>query len=429
MRNVLIVSPRFPPMNAADVHRVRLSLPFYRAYGWNPIVLTCETEAAGGDDLLLESFPKDIEIIRVPMWHEGRCRKLGFGQIDYRSLIPLARAGARLMKQRDIPVVFFSTTAFLSFTLGPYWKRRFGCRLVYDIQDPWYQGRESPYTPENAPGSWRKYKLTQSIARFFEPIVMKAADHLISVSRGYAAMLRERYAFLREDQFTVLPFPASRRDYELAQNGRVAQTIFKRDGKKHWVYAGRGGPDMNAALSGLFRGLASLKAEDPKLAERLRLHFVGTNYAPDDRTFKVVEPIARQFGVEDLVEEQSRRIPYFEVLALYRDSDGVLVIGSDSADYTASKLFNCVLSDRPVLALFHQASLVSRVARDLPCVKLVEFSDDAASEAYHIKVTAGLRWTLETDAHTPCCDEQIGEWLAEPSTRRQCEIFDRVVAA
>ena len=36
MRRVLLVSPHFPPTNAPDHQRVRMSLPFYREHGWAP---------------------------------------------------------------------------------------------------------------------------------------------------------------------------------------------------------------------------------------------------------------------------------------------------------------------------------------------------------------------------------------------------------
>ncbi len=34
MKRVLIISPHFPPINAPDCQRVRMSLPYYRRYGW-----------------------------------------------------------------------------------------------------------------------------------------------------------------------------------------------------------------------------------------------------------------------------------------------------------------------------------------------------------------------------------------------------------
>ena len=34
LRKVLIVSPHFPPVNAPDMQRTRLALPYLRACGW-----------------------------------------------------------------------------------------------------------------------------------------------------------------------------------------------------------------------------------------------------------------------------------------------------------------------------------------------------------------------------------------------------------
>ena len=38
-RRLLIVSPHFPPLNAPDHQRVRMSLPYYAASGWEPVIL------------------------------------------------------------------------------------------------------------------------------------------------------------------------------------------------------------------------------------------------------------------------------------------------------------------------------------------------------------------------------------------------------
>jgi hypothetical protein len=34
MKRVLVVTPRFPPVNAPDHQRARLMLPFLREFGW-----------------------------------------------------------------------------------------------------------------------------------------------------------------------------------------------------------------------------------------------------------------------------------------------------------------------------------------------------------------------------------------------------------
>jgi hypothetical protein len=426
MKKLLIVCPRFPPTNAADSHRTRLSLPYYTENGWEPTVLAAEDDDSGQKDhLLAESLPNGSRVVRVRIWPEWLCRKVGFGQIDYRSFFPFLVTGIRLFRRTRFDVVLFSSTVFLSFILGPIWKRLYGCKVVYDYQDPWYYGDEQPYTKETVPGAWWKFRLTQIIAGVLEPIALKAADHIISVSQGYVETLRTRYPFLSNERFTVLPFPASTRDYEFVDLRQVHHTIFPADGKVHWVYAGRGGHDMQLALRALFGQLAILAKTRPELRASLNLHFVGTSYAPAGRGRKTIEPIAEQFGVADMIAEQLERIPYFETLSLYRESDLVLIIGSEAPDYTASKLFNCVLAGRKVLALFHRDSLVATLAKDIPNLYLATFDPGSDTAAFEADVMRGLLWALSKESNLQRRDDRLlAPWLADNSTRTQCEVFN-----
>jgi hypothetical protein len=427
MKNLLIVCPRFPPVNAADSHRVRLSLPYYEGNGWDPTVLSVVDNSGGPEDeMLLESLPRESRIVRVPVWSERVCRKLGFGQLDYRSFFPLFLGGIKLIRQKRFDVVLFSSTVFLSFILGPIWKRFFGCKIVYDYQDPWYYGDQQPYTKQTVPGTWWKFKLGQTIARVLEPVALRSADHIISVSQGYADALCARYAFLSKDCFTVLPFPASKRDYEFVSLHQIRQSVFSADGKIHWVYAGRGGYDMHLALDTLFGQLAALTECSPDLRSTLRLHFVGTSYAPPGRRVKSIEPLAQKFGIAEMVLEQPDRIPYFEALSLYRQSDLVLIIGSEYSDYTASKLFNCILAEKKILAIFHCNSLVAKLAKQLRCVYLATFGPHVETKAFEVDVMSGVTWALATDNYLPCDERSLFPWLADASTRAQCGVFDRL---
>jgi hypothetical protein len=67
MKNVLIVSPHFPPVNAPDMQRVRLALPYLRAQGWEPTVLAVAPEYIEGgvrEPLLESTYPADVPVVR-----------------------------------------------------------------------------------------------------------------------------------------------------------------------------------------------------------------------------------------------------------------------------------------------------------------------------------------------------------------------------
>ena len=430
MREVLIISPRFPPINAADVHRVRTSLAYYRRFGWEPTVLCVDPATSDGieDAMLAQALTPDIRVIRIRALDEAKCRPFGFGQLSYRSLLPLYRAGSQLLREHRYDVVFFSTTVFMSFVLGRLWKRQFGCKIVYDFQDPWYS--DPPiYTRKTAPGSWWKYRLDQSLARHLERFAMRAADHVIAVSPAYIATLTSRYPWLDSSKFTVQPFGANADDYSFMRKQGIEPTAFPT--KPHvvrWLYAGRAGSDMTPVLAALFAALAALKAQDAEFAAKLQLDFVGTNYASPERTCKLVEPTARAHGVQELVREHPERVAYFQTIALYDTSDAVLLIGSVHADYMPSKLFSCILSKKPILALFHRLSPAVEIARRFPNIFLATFDDNPAEPQFQKRIAEGIAWLRTANPDAAAIDAEIKPWSAEALTEAQCAIFDRISA-
>ena len=67
MKKVLIISPNFPPINAADMHRVRQSLVYFPEMGWEATVVAVEPEFVemSQDPLLMESLPETSAIKRI----------------------------------------------------------------------------------------------------------------------------------------------------------------------------------------------------------------------------------------------------------------------------------------------------------------------------------------------------------------------------
>ena len=429
-KRALIVSPRFPPINAADLHRIRTSLPYFSKNGWDVEVLALTPETSDGveDPALLETVPAEIPVRRVRAVSEQLTRRFGFGHVDLRSFFPMYRAGSRLLSESRFDLVYFSSTVFSLFVLGRIWKRRFGIKVVFDIQDPWYEERKSLYDAATAPGGLRKYRVSQWINKRLERIAMRAADHIVVVSAGYSATLQRRYGWLSPAMFSTIPFGAAPRDFEIFRELKTRQTLFaKDDGLRHWVYVGRGGPDMVPIVSILFQALARLREREPELINRLRLHFVGTSYAPLARTSKSVEPVAERWGVLDLVQEHSGRVPYFEALALLRDSDALILLGSTIAEYTASKLFNYVLAEKPTLAIFSAGSLVAKLATRVPWVRIALFSSDPNEAGFDSEVEKGVRWLAEGPSIPAGSWSALEAYSAEELTRVQCEIFDQVL--
>lgn len=417
---ILIVSPHFPPSNAADMHRVRLVLPYLKGQGVEAEVLTVAAEqvAAPLDPWLAAGLPVEVPVHRVQALSLRWARVPGLGSLAVRARAALQRRGDALLGTGAFDLVYFSTTMFGVHTLGVHWKRRFGIPFVMDYQDPWVSDyyRNHPQVPP--PGGRLKYALADRLARYQEPGVLRACSGITSVSAAYPEQLARRYPWLRfvgGDEapaatagapscgqvtmpVTVLPFPGDDRDFRRLQGESVRQRVFNReDGLQHWVYVGRGGGDMRFALRALFGALRRVRDErGARALEGLRLHFIGTSYAAAGRGQKTVEPLAAEFGLEAAVREHTDRIPYSETLSCLQESTALIVPGSDDPGYTASKVYPYLLAGRPLLAIFHEASSVATVLRTAGGGNLVTFRPDEPEEAVMERVWAspGLR-TLE----------------------------------
>lgn len=428
-RRVLIVSPRFPPTNAADMHRVRQCLPHLADFGWEAVVLAVDPRWCDQpvDDLLSATVPSTTRVRRVGALDPRLTRRLGVGNLEFRSYWQVRRAGAELLASEPFDLVFFSTTAFGLLSLGPVWKRRFGVPFVVDLQDPWvsdYHDRPGAPPP---PGGRFKYRIMQGLARIQERSTMREVDHVVSVSPAYPRTLLQRHPSLRPEQFTVLPFGAAETDFEVLGRADIRQDVFDpRDGKEHWVYVGRGGDDMALALEAFFLALARARAEKPGRYGGVRLHFVGTSYATDNRAVETVRPVAARCGVADLVEERPRRIPYFEGLRCLLDADALVVPGSDDPGYTASKLYPYILSRRPLLTVFHERSTVAGIVRECRAGTVVTFRSGEPAAALSDAITEA--WFAPEERPPPDTDwAAFARYSAGDMTRRLCHVFDGVV--
>jgi len=426
-RRVLIVSPHFPPVNAPDCQRVRVSLPFLREFGWEAHVLAAEAEHVEGfrDPDIVATLPQDLTVTRVRGIPPGFTRQFGFGGLWLRCGGAIARSGEALLRRERFDLVYFSTTIFSAMTLGPTWQQRFGTPYVVDMQDPWVNEYYTR-TGVRPPGGRVRYAFAQWQARRSEPSVIRQAGHVIAVSPAYVTALRERYPDVPAERFTVLPFAASDADFDTVATAGIRHQVFDRtEGLRHWVYLGRGGADMAQGLRGLFHALMELRRTDPA-ARAVRIHFVGTSYAAKGRAVQTIRPLAMEMGVGDVVSEQTDRVPYLTGLSLLRDADVILIAGSDDPSYSASKVYPCVLARRPVLAILHDQCPAAAILRNCRAGEVVPFVTNGSTESLAARLKPVMAGLLVARPPAPLTDWQAyTPYTSREMARVQCEVFDK----
>lgn len=357
MKKVLIISPHFPPINAADMHRIRQSLSYYKENNWLAEVVVVDPEFVEGfqDKLLLETLPSDIKIHKVKALNAGLTRKFGLGSIAYRSMYYYWKVVNSILRNSNYDLIFFSTTAFPITILGRVWKRKFNIPYIIDMQDPW---RPDHYLtlPKNQrpPKFWLSYKLD----KWLEEYAMKNVDGLLSVSQTYIDVLKNRYS-LHNIPSSVIPFAAFKKDIEVALESKISNKFFSKSSNiKNIVYIGRGGDDMVLANT-IFLEAIKKGSELYDDFKSIKLYFIGTSYDPSGNGESTVLPIAKSLGIDTQLIEITQRISYFESIKVLSDADLLFVPGSDNIGYTASKIYPYVWLNKPIITLFHSSSSVN----------------------------------------------------------------------
>ncbi|MEB3353438.1 MAG: glycosyltransferase [Cyanobacteriota bacterium] len=423
--HLLLVSPRFPPSSAADSQRLRLLLPHLAAHGCSAEVLAVDPVccAVGLDTWQAEHLPAAVPIHRVSGLSRGLARLPGYGSIEARCFNTLAQTGSRLLGRNRVDAVYFSTTSFGCFRLGPLWKHRHGVPFVLDYQDPWVNDHYRRHPEITPPGGRLKYAVVDRLHRFQEPRVLRHAAGYTTVSAAYSAQLQARYSFASSIPSLVLPFPGSEDDFLHLEGISPSQLPFDpHDGLIHWVSIGRGGEDLHTALGGLFEAVA--RHAPIELRKLLRLHFLGTSYAPAGRGIPSIAPLAARFGLSEIVEERTDRMPLSLTLATLKAADALLVLGSNDPAYTASKLYPYLLARRPLLAVMHEQSSVVEVIQRCGGGQLVTFNGNTSTADLAERISS-VWLQQETHRRTMPLDQQAFAPHTAPAQARQLVQFIR----
>lgn len=365
MKRVLIISPHFPPVNAPDMQRVRVALPYFTAAGWEVTVLTVAdpTPTAPIEPELDATVPAAVRVERAFCLSRRWTGMLGVNNVALRSLPFLFLTGCRLLANRRYDVVYFSTTMFIVLPLGRLWKMLTGVPYVIDLQDPWISDYyERPGAPR-PPGGW-KYYFAQSLGRALEGWTLRGAAQLISVSAAYLDTVRTRYPVLRARPMTELPFGSPDPDLAYLRANLQSRPAILPPGGLRLVFAGALGPGQLAAVEVFFAALA--EAHQTGLIGSM--HFFGTSYAPQSPP--VTLALAAQYGLQDCVHESPARLRYFDALQVTLEADANILLGSTDLPFTPSKILAVLATGRPVISLAPAGSaMVTRLAQlGQPCV-------------------------------------------------------------
>lgn len=369
MKRILIISPHFPPSNLAAVHRSRLFAQHLPSFGWEPIILTVHENYYEEklDWNLQKLLSSHLRIEKVKAFKTTKPRLIG--DIGLRGFFQLYKRAKQLIKERNIDFLYIPIPSFYVALLGRWLHYSTNIKYGIDYIDPWVH---------HFPGSDRLFSrhwFSTQIAKFLEPIAIKKASLITGVAAGYYKGVQDRNPELAKDcLFTAMPYGGEKTDHDKVQTMALQTYLFDpRHGKIQLVYAGAMLPKAFVPLEKIMAAIAA----EPVLFKDLEIHFIGTGTSPNNREGYNIKPVAERYGLwKKVVFEYPARIPYLDVLVHLNAATGVFILGSTEPHYTPSKVYQGILSKKPIWAVLHHDSTACKVLRDSGAGIVLDFDGE-----------------------------------------------------
>jgi hypothetical protein len=369
MKKVLIISPHFPPSNLAAIHRSRLFAQHLPQFGWEPIILMVHERhyEEKPDANLLALVDPALSIRKAEAFPVTRPRLIG--DIGLRAFVQLYRSAKRIIRNEHVDFLYIPIPSFYVALLGRWLHRTTGIRYGIDYIDPWVH---------RFPGSdvlFSRHWFSTRLAEWLEPIAVKKASLITGVAEGYYRDVRDRNPHLAQTcLFGAMPYGGEQTDHQKVGTLNLQPYLFqKKPGKQVLVYAGAMLPKAYGPLEAMLRAMT----REPDLYEQAEFHFIGTGKTPGDPEGYNIRPLAEKYGLWGThIFEYPARIPYLDVLTHLEAATGVFILGSTEAHYTPSKVYQGVLSGKPILAILHAQSSACEVIRSTNAGKVLDFEGD-----------------------------------------------------
>jgi hypothetical protein len=376
MPTVLIISPHFPPSNLVGAHRARLFAMHLPSFGWEPVILTVDEKyyEESLDHNLSRLVPEGLHVEKAAAFRVRRPRLIG--DIGLRGFFQLYRKAKKLIREDKIDFLLVTIPSFYPALLGRWLHASTGIPYGIDYQDPWVH---------RFPGSDRifsRHWFSMKLSGFLEPIAVKKATLITGVAEGYYNGVLDRNPRLRERAITgAMPIGGEKADHDKVSELGLRPYLFERTpGKIRLMYAGAMLPKAYVPLEAILDTISRY----PGVFGNLEIYFIGTGRTPDDPEGYNIRPLAEKYGLwNTVIFEHPRRIPYLDVLVHLEAVDGVFILGSTEPHYTPSKVYQGVLSRKPILAVLHQDSSAVAVIRSANTGVVLAY--DGEKEVYRIK--------------------------------------------
>lgn len=384
---ILIIYPHWMPSNLVGAQRARLLCNYFEEFGWKPIVLA--VNPACYDEPLVPELTKlvneGVEVHYVNVHPRTGIYKL-LGDLTLRGYSQIRDRAIEIIKTRNVDFVWLPIPSFYNALLGRPINRTTGVKYGIDYIDPWVDGFA------HQERLFSKAWCANQLAKVLEPYAVKNASLITGVTYNYYAPVLDRNFKNNKITHCAFQYGFDPHDFEVIPEPFVKP--WDRTREKPLIYAGAFLPKSHIFIQLLFKSISKLR-RDGQLDSSIRLYFIGTLQYQGTS----IIDYAKEYGIEDIVVEIRERMSYLQILQLLKDAFGIMVIGSTDKHYSASKVFQALLSNTPVFSIFHTESEATRILEEVKANNyLVKYSSNQTKDLLEETIKTSIFSFLNQDS-------------------------------
>jgi glycosyltransferase involved in cell wall biosynthesis len=384
MKKVLIITYYWPPSGGAGVQRWLKFVKYLRDFGWEPIVYTPKNpEAPAIDNSLLKDIPKDITVLKQPIWEPYNLYKGFIGQKkgdkinagfltekkkpglaeklsvwirgnwfipDARKfwIKPSAKFLSEYLKKNPVDVIVSTGPPHSMHLIALELKKQLGIPWLADFRDPW-TNIDFYDKLMLSPSSDAKHKK-------LELEVLTKADAILAIGWHMAEDLQKICGRKTE----VIPNGYDEDDFPQKQ--------INLDERFSISHIGAMNADRNPKI--LWAALSELLAESEDLRKDLKISFIGkTDYSvlKDLDKFNLSSYATKTEYLPHTKTTEAMQTSQILLLALNNTPNTLGVI--------SGKLFEYIAAKRPILAIGKEKGDAARIIRETGAGTICDFDD------------------------------------------------------
>lgn len=304
------------------------------------------------DHNLEKLLPQNLRIEKVEAF-----KRIGpIGDIGLRSFFQLYKKAKSLLQKEKFDFLYIPVPSYYCALLGRLLHTSTGIPYGIDYIDPWvhvFPGSEKIFS---------RHWLSTRLAKLLEPIAVKKASLITGVAEGYYKAVLDRNPHLKNKISGAMPYGGEAKDHAILSSLHIEPYLFQKEKDKlQMVYAGAMLPKAYDPLEKILQAISAEK----ELYADVEFHFIGTGSRANDAKSFNIKALAEKYGLwQTIIFEYPARIPYLDVLVHLSVADAVFILGSTEPHYTPSKVYQAILSEKPILAMLHaQSTAVDIITR------------------------------------------------------------------